>query len=88
MKSNDGPIPVSNKPKVVNVPPILKSKEVITLTPEEYLTNFSQSNVLRQINGKLVDVPRQIKRIVMKKNKIFPIPHVSRHHHLRCYKTN
>lgn len=62
-----------------------KRKKVITITQGEYLAmangnnkNLNQNNVLRQITGKLMHSKQSqskgnVKRIVMKKNKIIPI---------------
>ena len=56
------------------------NKKIITVTPEEFLSMTSScanksKNILRQINGRLV--PRNVKRIVMKKNKLIPVSTVN-----------
>lgn len=74
--------PLQDKPiiKIQQVPALPKKKKIITITPEEFLamtTNgtLTSNNILRQVNGKLMQVPVKptLKRIVMKKNKIIPI---------------
>lgn len=56
------------------------NKKIITVTPEEFLTMTSNctnksKNILKQINGRLV--PKNLKRIVMKKNKLIPVSTVN-----------
>jgi GA-binding protein transcription factor beta len=57
------------------------NKKIITVTPEEFLSMTANcgtnkaKNILKQINGRLV--PKNMKRIVMKKNKLIPVSTVN-----------
>ncbi|XP_044262912.1 GA-binding protein subunit beta-1 [Tribolium madens] len=56
------------------------NKKIITVTPQEFLSMTSScrnksKNILKQINGRLV--PKNVKRIVMKKNKVIPVSTVN-----------
>ncbi|RZC31795.1 GA-binding protein subunit beta-1 [Asbolus verrucosus] len=57
------------------------NKKIITVTPEEFLSMTANcgtnkaKNIIKQINGRLV--PKNMKRIVMKKNKLIPVSTVN-----------
>ncbi|EEZ97725.1 GA-binding protein subunit beta-1 isoform X2 [Tribolium castaneum] len=56
------------------------NKKIITVTPQEFLSMASNcknksKNIIKQINGRLV--PKNVKRIVMKKNKLIPVSTVN-----------
>lgn len=53
----------------------MKPKKIITVTPQEFMAmTLNQGDVLKQINGKLLNTAKPtVKRIAIKKNKIVPV---------------
>lgn len=63
-------------PKIRTIPASVKSKKVITVTPQEFLAmTLNQSEIIKPINGKIITAQNKptLRRIVMKKNKLGPI---------------
>lgn len=59
----------------------IPQKNIITVTPEEFLAMASncnmKTNILKQLNGGKNVLGRNFKRIVMKKNKIIPVSNLN-----------
>lgn len=58
-----------------------KTEKIITMTPEEFASmtangTIKSKHVFQQINGKLV--PKTMKRVIVKKNKLVPIADVNK----------